>query len=263
MAKLKTARDIAGIYRSGQITGQLLVELEARVRPGVTTAELDRFAAEFIARHGGTAAFLNYKGYPASLCVSINEQIVHGIPGSRVIQPGDLVSLDVGVVLAGYVSDAACTYFAGGAEPSPEVVRLMQGTQSSLALAIGAMHAGQPLRLVSRAVESELKRHKLFVIRELTGHGVGFALHEEPVVYNFDPRVRKPLLENGLVLAIEPMASLGTSEILLAADQWTYLTVDGSLAAHYEHSIACWDDRAFVLTDPAADDSRQAFGKVA
>jgi len=139
----------------------------------------------------------------------------------------------------------------------------MEGTQSSLQQALGAFRGGQPLRMVSRAIESELKRHKLFVIRELTGHGVGFVLHEEPVVYNFDPRVRKPFLANGLVLAIEPMASLGTSEILLASDQWTYMTVDGSLAAHYEHTIACWDNQAFVLTDPAADDSRQAFGKVA
>lgn len=258
--KFKNARDLAGIYRSGQIAGAFLRDVAQLINPGVTTKELDDFGAEYIAKHGGKAAFLGYNGFPASLCISINEEIVHGIPGPRRLEPGDIVSIDVGVILEGYVSDTARTYLAGDAPPAADVQRLLSGTASSLDCAIGAIRDGIPLRLVSRAIEQELLKHHLGIVHELTGHGTGFALHEEPTVYNFDPRARKPMISNGMVLAIEPMATLGSPEILLAADNWCYKSADGSLAAHYEHTIACWDGRALVLTDPAADDSRQAFG---
>jgi methionyl aminopeptidase len=260
---LKKARDIAGIYASGQITGKFLDEVAERVKPGITTAELDKYAAEFIAAHRAIPAFLGYRGFPASICVSINDQVVHGIPGGRTIEPGDLVSIDVGVVLDGYYSDAASTYIAGGEAVSSDVERLMKGTRISLDAGISALKPGIPLRLVSRAIENVLVKHKLGIIRELTGHGTGFQLHEEPTVYNFDPGIRRPLIEDGMVLAIEPMASLGTSEILLAADKWAYSTADGSLSAHFEHTVVCWDGLAFVLTDPKDDTARQIFGKAA
>lgn len=259
MVKLKSAADIAGIYRSGQIAGRMLDEIAQLIQPGVSTAELDAFGAEFIRKHGGTPAFLGYNGFPGNLCISLNDQIVHGIPGERRISPGDLVSIDVGVVLKGYVSDTARTYFAGDA-PAPDVVRLMRGTSSSLELGIAAIGAGKPLRLVSRAIEDELRRHRLGIVRELTGHGTGFALHEQPTVYNFDPGTRRPLIEDGLVIAIEPMATLGSEDILLAADKWAYHTADGSLAGHYEHTVACWNKQGVKLTDTGDELARDLFG---
>lgn len=258
--KLKSVRDLAGIWRSGQIAGAFLRDVEQLIAPGVTTKAIDEFGVEYIAKHGATAAFLGYNGFPASLCISINEEIVHGIPGPRQLRSGDIVSIDVGVILNGYVSDTACTYVVGDGELPADARRLLSGTAGALGCAIDALRSGIPLRLISRAIEQELLRHRLGVVHELTGHGTGFALHEEPTVYNFDTRSRKPLVENGMVLAIEPMATLGSPEILLAADNWCYKSADGSLAAHYEHTLACWDDRCFVLTDPADDDARQAFG---
>jgi methionyl aminopeptidase len=261
--RLKSYKDIAGIFRSGQITGQLLDEFAAQVYPGQTTAALNAFAAQFISGHGATAAFLGYNGYPGSICTSINDQVVHGIPSAVVLSEGDLLSIDVGVVLNGYVSDAARTYVVGGVEPGPDAQRLLRGTEQSLYAGIGAVKAGVPLRLVSRAIEQVLKANRLGIIRELTGHGVGFELHEEPTVCNYDPGQRHPLVSDGLVIAIEPMATLGSAGVILASDNWTYLTADGSLAAHYEHTVACWDGQGFILTDPQNDTANQAFGKAA
>ena len=257
--KLKSAHDLAQIYLSGQIAGRLLDEIEPLIREGVSTLELDTFAAEYIKKHQGIPAFLGYNGFPGSICVSINDQVVHGIPGARRIAPGDLVSVDVGVILNGYFSDTARTYFTGGSAAA-NVERLMLGTRQSLDIGIGAIESGKPLRLVSRAIETELRRHRLGIVRELTGHGTGFALHEQPTVYNFDPGTRRPMIEDGLVLAIEPMATLGSEDITLAADKWAYSTADGSLAAHYEHTIACWEGRGIVLTDPGDETARAMFG---
>lgn len=261
MSRLKNGQQIAGIWRSGQIAGQLQLEIEQRLRPGQTTAEIDAFAAEFIGKHGATPAFLNYNGYPGNICISMNQEIVHGIPGQRMVNPGDLISVDVGVILDGYYSDHAKTYFVGDKASQPErVTRLLSGTRRSLYSGIDALKVKQPLRLASRAIEHELRRAGLAVIRELTGHGTGTALHEEPTVYNFDTGARKPFVENGMVLAIEPMAALGSENILLAADNWTYYTADGSLAAHFEHTVAVWDGGVFILTDPGDETARQAFG---
>lgn len=259
MVKLKSAHDLAGIYQSGQIAGRLLDEIAPLIREGVSTQELDTYAADYIRKHAGIAAFLGYNGFPGSICVSINDQVVHGIPGARRIAPGDLVSVDVGVILGGYYSDTARTYLAS-TTPSASVERLMSGTLQSLVIGIDAVEAGKPLRLVSRAIETELRRNHLGIVRELTGHGTGFALHEQPTVYNFDPGTRRPLIENGMVLAIEPMATLGSEDITLAADQWAYSTTDGSLAAHYEHTVACWQGRGIVLTDPRDEAARAVFG---
>ncbi|MDQ3023104.1 MAG: type I methionyl aminopeptidase [bacterium] len=261
MARLKSAEQIAGIWRSGQIAGLLQFEIAEQLKPGMTTGEVDAIGAEFIAKHGAIPAFLGYNGYPGNICVSVNQEVVHGIPGSRVINAGDVVSVDVGVVLDGYFSDHAKTYFVGDQANMPEkITRLLSGTRRSLHTGIDALRAGEPLRLASRAIEQELRRHKLAVIRELTGHGTGTALHEEPTVYNFDPGGRRPLVENGMVLAIEPMAALGSENVLLAADNWTYYTADGSLAAHFEHTVALWDGQVMTLTDPADESAKLAFG---
>jgi methionyl aminopeptidase len=259
MIRLKGEHDIRGIWRSGQIAAALFAELEPHIQPGKTTQQLDSFAAEFIAHHGATAAFLGYRGYPASICTSLNDEVVHGIPGPRVLQRGDILSVDVGIALNGYICDTARSYWVGG--PQPEAIqRLMAGTAQALTDGIAAAVVGQPLRLVSRAIQQSLQRHGLAVIQELTGHGVGFELHEEPTVYNFDPGARKPPLQNGMVLAIEPMASLGSRDVKLDDDQWTYRTADGSPAAHFEHTVALWDGRPFVLTDGGDEAARERFG---
>jgi methionyl aminopeptidase len=261
--RLKSFADISGIYRSGQITGKLLNEIGSQIYPGQTTEALDAFAAAFFAGHGATAAFLGYNGFPKSVCTSINEQVVHGIPGEIVLKEGDLLSIDTGAVLDGYVSDASRTYVVGSGAVTPDVQRLLKGTEESLYAGISAIEADQPLRMVSRAIEQVLKGARLGIIRELTGHGVGFALHEEPTVCNYDPGRRLPLVADGLVIAIEPMATLGSAGVVLASDNWAYLTADGSLAAHYEHTVACWDGRPFILTDPQDQSAAEVFGRAA
>jgi methionyl aminopeptidase len=260
MLRLKAESDLRGIWRSGQIAGEFLDAVGQQIAPGVSSAELDSFAREFIGARGGTPAFLGYHGFPGAICTSFNEQIVHGIPGTRKLQAGDVISVDVGVILDGYYSDTARTFFVGNGEPPADIQRLFQATEASLYDGIAAGKAGQPLRLISRAIQQVLDKARLGIIRELTGHGVGFQLHEEPTLYNFDPGARRPFLTNGMVIAIEPMASLGRAEILQAPDHWTYYTKDGSLAAHFEHTVACWDDRLWILTDPHNAEARARFG---
>ena len=260
MVRLKTREDIAGIYRSGQIAAVLLVELKQHIQPGATGGEINEFAGEFIRSHGAVPAFLGYRGFPGNVCFSINSEIVHGIPKDQVLREGDIVTVDVGVILDSYISDTAYTYVVGEFTPDSNLQRLLQGTENSLYRGIEALEAGKPLRMASRAVELELRQHGLGVIRELTGHGVGFELHEDPTFYNFDPGSRKPLVENGLVIAIEPMATLGSERILLAGDDWTYLTMDGSLAAHFEHTVAIWEDRSYILTQVGNEEAARAFG---
>jgi len=266
--KLKNAKDIAGIWRSGQVSGKLHKELRHRLNAGMTTKELDDFAQDFIKKHKGRAAFLGYRGFPGALCVSLNEEIVHGIPNERVIQEGDLVKIDLGVILDNYYSDTAMTWLIAEGNATDDfssagkrVEELCIGTRQSLDAGISAVASGKRIRDVSRAVQDTLMDARLGIVRELTGHGVGFALHEEPTVYNYDSGASGPALNDGVVLAIEPMATLGTEEILLAADDWTYLTADGSLSAHYEHTVVKWDGGVFVLTDPEDDDARQAFSR--
>ncbi|MCB1220279.1 MAG: type I methionyl aminopeptidase [Planctomycetales bacterium] len=259
MVRLKAREDIAAIWRSGQVAGSLLVELREHIRPGVSAAQINDFAGEYIRKHNGTPSFLGYRGFPGNICFSINSEIVHGIPKDQVVSEGDIVTVDVGVTLDGYISDTAYTYRVGNGTVDADMQRLLEGTEKSLYSGIGALENGKPMRLASRAVEQELRQHGLGVIRELTGHGVGFELHEEPTFYNFDPGSRRPVVENGLVIAIEPMATLGSERILLASDDWTYLTLDGSLSAHYEHTVAVWDDRVFILTQPGNEEAAAEF----
>ena len=260
MVRLKNRNDIAGIYRSGQIAGALLLELKEHIQPGTRGAEINTFAGDFIRSHDAVPAFLGYRGFPGNVCFSINAEIVHGIPRDQVLKDGDIVTVDVGVILDNYFSDTAYTYVVGMQTPDSDMQRLLLGTENSLYRGIEALESGKPMRIASRAVELELRLHGLGVIRELTGHGVGFELHEEPTFYNFDPGNRRPLVENGLVIAIEPMATLGSERILLAGDDWTYLTMDGSLAAHFEHTVAVWEDRTYILTQVGNEEAAQAFG---
>ena len=268
--RLKTARDVAGIWRSGQVASKLHLELREMLKPGVTTAALDAFARRFIEQHDAMPTFLGYRGYPAALCVSINDEIVHGIPGERRIEQGDLVSIDLGVTLGNYISDTAWSWWItenGPADTFQEMdaaaARLCEGTLASLRAGIAAVATDQPIRRLSRAIEEVLRSNRLGVIRDLTGHGVGFDLHEEPTIHNYDTGGRGPIMRAGAVLAIEPMATLGSEKILLGADNWTYRTADGSLAAHFEHTVALWDSQSFVLTDHLDDSARQAFGSSA
>lgn len=260
MLRLKSETDLRGIWRSGQIASEFLDAVAGRVMPGVSSSELDSFAREFIGSRGATPAFLGYHGFPGAICTSFNEQIVHGIPGPRRLQAGDLISVDVGVILDNYYSDTARSFIVGDAPAPADVERLMSATERSLYDGIAAGSVGQPLRLISRAIQNTLERAKLGIIRELTGHGVGFQLHEEPTLYNFDPGARRPFLVNGMVIAVEPMASLGRADILQAPDHWTYYTKDGSLAAHFEHTIACWEDKVYIMTDRHSVEARARFG---
>ena len=233
--------------RASRVVAEVLLQLRPRVRPGVSTAELDKFAERRVREMGAVPAFLGYRGYPATLCVSINEEIVHGIPSSkRVIRDGDIVSLDMGAVCEGFYGDAAVTVAAG--EISGPAKRLMDVTSRSLELALSEVKAGARLGDVSHAVEKYATENGMSVVREFTGHGIGRHLHEEPSIPNFGKPGSGPVLKAGMTLAIEPMLCLGKAGIVIKNDGWTAVSADGSLAAHYEHTVAVTEDGCDILS---------------
>lgn len=252
MIKLKTEADIEILRAGGRRLGAILASLSTKVAPGVTTADLDDYAQELIKKDGDTAAFLNYRpsgarlAYPAALCVSINDEIVHGIPSKRVIKDGDLVGLDLGLKHQGLITDAAITVPVG--EISPEARRLMDGTKEALAVAIKVARVGKTVGDIGAAAEAVAKRYGLGVVRDLAGHGVGYHVHEEPSVPNFGRPGEGPELRPGLVIAIEPMFTLGQEETKLQSDGFTFVTKDGSLAAHFEHTIVVTKSGPEILT---------------
>lgn len=262
--RIKSRRDVRLIYQACQIAGRLLRELGLRIRPGISTGELNEFAEDFITIAGCTPAFKGYQGFPAALCTSINEEIVHGMPSrDRVLEEGDILSVDTGVILDGFYSDTAYTYYVGDGEPAGETARLLSVTRRALADGISAAKAGAKLNRVSEAIAKSVNRDGFKVIRDLTGHGVGYDLHEPPTVHNYPvPAGENIRLRNGMVLALEPMVSPGSEDILLGDDGWTYSTADGSLAAHFEHTIVVWDDEAVVLTEVGNEAARRLFGPV-
>lgn len=262
--RIKSHQDVRLIYQACQIAGRLLEELKLRVRPGVSTGELNEFAEDFIALAGCTPAFKGYQGFPAALCTSINEEIVHGIPSrERILEEGDILSVDTGVILDGFYSDTAYTYYVGESEPTGVTGRLLSVTQRALANGISAVKAGAKLNRVSDAIAKVVNRDGFKVIRDLTGHGVGYDLHEPPTVHNYPvPAGESIRLRNGMVLALEPMVSPGSEDILLGEDGWTYSTADGSLAAHFEHTVVIWDGEAAVLTEVGNETARRLFGSV-
>jgi methionyl aminopeptidase len=245
--EIKTPVELESMRRASQVVAEVLSQLQPLVRPGVSTAELDKFAEKRVRELGAVPAFLGYRGYPATLCVSINEEIVHGIPSpKRFVKAGDIVSLDMGAVANGFYGDAALTVAAG--EISPEARRLMDVTRESLGRALSAVKAGARLGDVSHAVQKYAEENGMSVVREFTGHGIGRRLHEEPSIPNFGRPGSGPVLKAGMTLAIEPMLCLGKADVVVKNDGWTAVSADGSLAAHFEHTVAVTEDGCEILT---------------
>ena len=248
MVTLKSEREIERMRASGKVVAEVLQALEAEIRPGVATAELDRLAESIIRAHeGARPAFKGYGGFPASICASVNEEVVHGIPSkSRTLEAGDIVGIDVGVLMEGYHADAARTFAVG---PVTEVTRrLLSVTQSALEAGIDAARPGARLGDVSAAIQSVAEAAGFSIVRDLVGHGIGQHLHEDPQVPNFGVEGRGLELEPGLVIAIEPMVNVGGSEVRTLEDAWTIVTIDGSLSAHFEHTVAITENGPDILT---------------
>jgi methionyl aminopeptidase len=249
--ELKSSDDLERMRRAGGIVAEVLQRLQENVGPGITTQELDRIAEEMTRKRGAIPAFKGYqvgeRVFPASLCVSINEEVVHGIPSSRSLREGDIVSLDFGVVVDGYYGDAAVTVPVG--QISSEAVHLLSATRSSLWEWIHSMRAGNRLGDLSHAIQRYAEASGLSVVREFVGHGIGRRLHEEPQVPNFGEPGKGRLLREGMVLAIEPMLNLGGPGVYVKEDGWTAVTRDGSLSAHFEHSVAITANGPQVLTE--------------
>jgi len=244
---LKSAREIGVMRRAGGILSELMDFLAGFVEPGMSTQEIDEAVEPFIRDRRALPAFKGYRGFPATVCVSINEEIVHGIPSARrKIRDGDIVGLDLGCVVDGYYADCAFTLAVG---PVPAAVqKLLDVTRESLDLAIKECWPGRRLSDVSHAVQAHVEAHGLSVVRAFVGHGIGRALHEEPQVPNFGDPGRGPQLRPGMVLAIEPMTTMGSWEVKILDDGWTAVTKDGSLAAHFEHTVAVTEGEPEVLT---------------
>jgi methionyl aminopeptidase len=242
----KTPQQVDEMASAGEILVRCLKMLERSARPGVTTAELDLAAERFIASQGATAAFKGYRGFPGSICASPNSMVVHGIPGPYELNRGDLISLDVGVVHNGWVADAAFTVPVGPV--SEPAMQLLETTRESLFAGIAQAKAGNHLGDISHAIQERVERDGLAVIRSLVGHGIGRRMHEDPQIPNYGEPGRGPLLEEGMTLAIEPMVNIGSDGIRMGDDGWSVYSDDGSLAAHFEFTIAVGSDGPRVLT---------------
>ncbi|RJO73238.1 MAG: type I methionyl aminopeptidase [Myxococcales bacterium] len=247
MIHLKSSDEIERLFEAGQIVRVVHDALEKLIAPGISTAELDAEAEAIIRRHGGIPAFKGYRGYPATICASINEEVVHGIPSpKRKLKEGDLLGIDLGVILNGWIGDAARSHVVGlGSE---EAERLNRATRESLDRAIAAMTTSGRLGDIGHAIQSHVEAQGFSVVRQFVGHGVGRNLHEDPQVPNYGRRGTGMRLQEGLVLAIEPMINAGAFEVEVLEDGWTAVTVDGRLSAHWEHSIAITADGPRVLT---------------
>ncbi|HUX41174.1 MAG TPA: type I methionyl aminopeptidase [Rectinemataceae bacterium] len=247
MTRLKNQDQIEEISKSCALLSRLFEEIIPLVRPGVTPRELDRFARSYIEKNGGTPSFLDYEGYPASLCVSPNEVVIHGIPDGKVLEEGDIVGLDCGINLKGYFSDAAITLPVG--KVSEDADRLMRVTRECLDRALEAVKPGARIHDVSRAVYGHARANGYGVVRQYCGHAVGFDVHEDPQIPNYVGPGANPRIVPGMVLAIEPMVNLGTGDVKVLADDWTVVTLDRGLSAHYEHTVAVNHDGSVkVLT---------------
>jgi methionyl aminopeptidase len=232
----RSREEIEKIRVSAQLVAMTLRELGRAVRPGITTAELDRLAETFIRDHGAKPAFKGYRGFPASICSSVNEEVVHGMPGPRTLCEGDIIGIDVGAEKDGYFGDSAFTFPVG--ETSDEARNLMKVTREALMEGIAQARPGNRVGDISNAIQRHVELHGYSVVRALVGHGIGREMHEEPAVPNFGPAGRGPRLMAGLVLAIEPMVNVGGFEVVTRSDGWTVATKDGALSAHFEHTVA-------------------------
>lgn len=236
MIILKSAKEIEKMRQAGRVAAQAMEKVLAAVRPGITTGELDRIAFDYIIGAGATPSFKGYGGFPGSICASVNEQVVHGIPGHRRLREGDIISIDLGACLHGFHSDMARTVGVG--EIAPEVQRLIDVTKESFYRGIAQAIAGNRIYHISKAIEDYALENGVSVVKELIGHGVGQNLHEAPDVPNFVGRFKGPVLRAGMTIAVEPMLNMGTAEVFEADDDWTVSTVDGKPSAHYENTIA-------------------------
>jgi methionyl aminopeptidase len=246
----KSPEELQKMREAGRIVGGMIDAVLAAVRPGVTTADLDRVAEDFIRDRGAVSNFKGYKGtYPATICASIDDEIVHGIPSaSRKLVEGQVLSLDFGAIWEGFHGDSAVTVFVGGVAPSDEAARLVRTTEEALYAGIAQVQPGGRLSDIGHAIESVADAAGLGVIREYGGHGIGRSMHEDPFISNFGKPGRGPDLRPGLVLAIEPMFTLAGEETRALADGWTVVTADGSLSAHFEHTVAVTEDGPEILT---------------
>ncbi|MBM2826115.1 MAG: map [Dehalococcoidia bacterium] len=243
---IKSDREIAVMREAGRLLAEVVAVLVEKARPGITTKELDEIAAKEIKAHKATPSFLGYKDYPAHICVSINDEIVHGIPGPRVMKDGDIVSIDAGLIYKGFQSDHAVTIGLG--EISPEGKRLIDTAKQALIVGISKAKAGGRIGDISAAIQGYVEPRGFSVVREYVGHGIGRDLHEDPQIPNYGPAGVGPVLRRGMAIAIEPMVNMGGWRTRVGSDHWTVFTLDGSLAAHFEHTIAITDEGTEVLT---------------
>lgn len=244
---IKSAREIALMRESGRILAEVHERLKEEIKPGISTYEIDRIGEKMIRSYGCTPSFLNYNGYPASICVSLNDEVVHGIPNKkRILKEGDIVSLDAGVIWKGYHSDAARTHGVG--EISKEAQNLIDATRQSFYEGIKMAVSGNHLNDISKAVDSYISSFGYGIVRDLVGHGVGANLHEDPQIPNFAQRRRGTKLRPGMTLAVEPMINMGGWQVEWLEDDWTVVTKDGSLSAHYENTILITDGEPEILT---------------
>lgn len=243
----KSSKEIEILKKGNQIAALILEELKKHCQPGVTTLELDQLAERLVRKHNCIPAFKGYRNYPATLCISINEEIVHGVPGAKNLKFGDIVSLDIGVKLDGFYGDAAITVPVG--EIDPESQKLLRVTEEALYKGIEMAHPRNRLSDISHAIQSWVEKHGFSVVRDFVGHGIGKDLHEEPQIPNFGKPGFGPRLREGMVLALEPMVNVGTYETKFLSNGWTVVTADGSRSAHFEHSIAITNNGPIILSE--------------
>jgi len=246
MTVIKSPQEVAIMRQAGKIVAKTLQRLTEEIKPGIKTSHLDSVAASELKKYGAKASFKGYRGFPASLCVSVNDEIVHGIPGERELNSGDIVSLDFGAIVNGFHGDGAITVGVG--KISSKAQELVAVTEAALMVGIKQARDGAHLGDVSAAIQDFVETRGFSVIREYSGHGVGRDLHEDPLVPNFGPPDEGPVLRKGMTLAIEPMVTTGDWRTRVAGNKWTVLTIDGSLAAHFEHTIAISENEAEILT---------------
>lgn len=243
---LKSPREITQMRGAGRVVAAVLDEVGKKVRPGITTAELDDIAVSEVKKRGAEASFKGYRGFPASICTSVNEEVVHGIPGSRVLQEGEIISLDFGALLNGFHGDAAVTVGVG--KISTEAQKIIDATRGALQAGIAAARIGARLGDVSAAIQSYAEARGFSVVREYVGHGIGRELHEDPQVPNFGVTGEGPVLQKGMTMALEPMLNAGGWRTSVAEDKWTVVTADGRLSAHFEHTIVIDENGPGILT---------------
>jgi len=246
MIRIKSRDQIELIRESGRIIVEIFQQIKGKIKEGITTEELDDWIGEFIRKKGAYSAFKGYRGYPKNCCISLNEEVVHGIPSPRVIKEGDIVSIDIGVRLNGYIADSAKTFPVGTI--SEEKERLLRVTEEALYLGIQQVKAGKRVGDISYAIQKWVEKAGFSVVKVLFGHGVGFSLHEDPVVPNFGKAHRGEVLREGMVLAIEPMVNAGKDEVKILNNRWTVVTRDGKPSAHFEHTVAVVDGKSRILT---------------